>query len=376
MRLILPSVLAICVATLPANPLAAADTLRLVPAWPKIAMQRPLWVGAMPGATGTLAIAEQGGRLVAASDDPSAETVRTLLDLTARVRTNPTGYSEEGLLSVAFHHAFATDRRLFVWWCPKDGERRTRLSEFTCAADGIADPASERVLLEVAQPFANHNGGDLAFGPDRMLYLSLGDGGSAGDPQDHGQRLDSLLGKILRLDVSVPGRATAPADNPFIGQDGKRPEIWAYGLRNVWRMSFDAAGRLWAADVGQNAREEIDLIVRGGNYGWRLREGTKPYKGGASPAGAIEPVVDYGHDVGLSVTGGFVYAGTALPALRGRYVFADWGSGRIWSIATEGAPGMREELRSGVQISSFGLDGRGELLAVDYRNGAILRLVP
>ncbi len=344
---------------------------------------RPLWVGTIPGDRDHLMVIEQGGRVLRIADAATAAAPSVLLDLAAATRTDAKGYSEEGLLAWAFHPRFAEHGRVFAWWMPSGGQRRTELIELRMAvrAPFVVDPASRRTLLSVPQPYSNHNGGDLAFGPDGMLYIAVGDGGSAGDPKNLAQDPGSLLGKILRLDVADPAGVRVPADNPFAGRDGWRREIWALGLRNVWRMAFDADGRLWAADVGQNTVEEIDLIERGGNYGWRAREGFRPFKEAETRPGMIEPVLEYGRQLGTSVTGGFVYAGADLPGLRGRYLFGDWGSGRTWSVAaasaTHGARApLREEARVDGMISSFGRDQRGEPLAVEYRRGVILRLRP
>jgi glucose/arabinose dehydrogenase len=226
------------------------------------------------------------------------------------------------------------------------------------------------VLLTVKRPFWNHDGGTVCFGPDGYLYLALGDGGAANDPFNNGQSLSTLLGKILRLDVSRKGEGTPyaiPKDNPFVGRKGARPEIWAYGLRNVWRMAFDPkTGALWAADVGQNLWEEIDLIVKGGNYGWNLREGWQPFgrKGVGPRDDLVEPLWQYHHDVGKSITGGHVYRGTRLPELAGSYLYGDYVSAKIWALRYD--PDKKRVVANrpirdrGVPIFSFGEDEKGE----------------
>ena len=231
--------------------------------------------------------------------------------------------SEQGLLGLAFHPKFAENGFFFVNYTDLQGN--TVISRFTGAAKtGQVDPATEKILLQVKQPYPNHNGGGVVFGPDGYLYLSLGDGGSGGDPQNHAQSLDTFLGKILRIDVNQGDRYAIPADNPF-AKGGGLPEIWAYGLRNPWRFSFDLQTHdLFIADVGQNAYEEVDFIPAGSgagyNYGWRFREGLHPYKNDP-PAGLklVDPVWEYGHDQGCSITGGFVYRGK-LRAGNGRHV--------------------------------------------------------
>ncbi len=267
------------------------------------------------------------------------------------------------------------------------------LSRFTVNQDNPnqADPESEHVILEVEQPWGNHNGSTVLFGPDGYMYISLGDGGSAADPLGSGQDLSTLLGTILRIDIDrqPDGRAYAiPADNPFVNQPGARDEIWAYGLRNVWRMSFDRkTGDLWAGDVGQNAWEEIDLIVKGGNYGWNVREGSHPFRGSSSGP-LIDPVAEYpqrrGREiVGLSVTGGYVYRGSEQKALYGVYLYADYVTGRIWGLRYEDGR-LRDHWEASsptprVFVASFGEDEAGELYicgfdGLDGRGGGAGRI--
>jgi glucose/arabinose dehydrogenase len=241
----------------------------------------------------------------------------------------------------------------------------------------VADP-TERVLLTLDQPFDNHNGGRIQFGPEGFLYIGFGDGGSGGDPSGNGQNLDTLLGKILRIDVGSAGLYSVPPDNPFVGQGGARAEIWAYGLRNPWRFSLDSTtGRLFVADVGQGSFEEVDIVAKGGNYGWNIMEGTHCYQPptGCDTTGLDLPIVDYSHSEGSSVTGGYVYRGTRNQELRGLYIFGDFITGRIWTL-TETSPGVWARallLDTDLNISAFGLDPAGELLVVDY-NGAVYRL--
>lgn len=281
---------------------------------------------------------------------------------------------EMGLLSVAFHPKYATNGRLFVNYTSQEGRLKTVIAEYRASPSNpdTADPAG-RILLEIGQPFSNHNGGLNLFGPDGMLYIGMGDGGSAGDPLNSGQRLDTLLGKLLRIDVDGEAPYRAPGDNPFVGRGGARPEIWAYGLRNPWRFSFDrVTGRLFLADVGQNALEEINLIERGGNYGWNVMEGTRCFRPseGCNTAGLLPPIAEYGRSDGCSITGGYVYRGTRIRDLAGRYLFGDYCSGRLWAL-TESGPRwtMSLLLETGLRISSFGEDQNGELYVVDHRGG-------
>jgi len=257
------------------------------------------------------------------------------------------------------------------------------VSQFQTRADdpNRADPDSERVILEVEQPWGNHNGSTVLFGPDGYLYISLGDGGAANDPLGSGQDLSTLLGTILRIDVDRQddGRAYAiPADNPFVHRPGARGEIWAWGLRNVWRMSFDReTGDLWAGDVGQNRWEEIDLITKGGNYGWNIREGRHAFKAAASAEALIDPVVEYpqrrGREIiGLSVTGGYVYRGDRLAGLRGAYIYGDYVTGRIWALRyADGEVLAHREIytpSTPVYIASFGEGPDGELYICGFDN--------
>jgi glucose/arabinose dehydrogenase len=237
------------------------------------------------------------------------------------------------------------------------------------------------VLISVEDPYDNHNGGTTVFGPDSLLYQSLGDGGAGGDPLRSGQNLGSLLGKVLRIDVDHTDAGlpyAIPKDNPFVGKAGARGEIWAYGLRNVWRMSFDSdTGDLWGGDVGQNAYEEIDLITKGGNFGWNVREGTHPFKDGGDLK-AIEPVIDYPRSMGISVTGGYVYRGKANPTLVGWYVYGDFQSGRIWALKRQENGETRNIELQGqgkMNISSFAQNRAGELFITAF-DKKIYRLVP
>ncbi len=308
------------------------------------------------------------------------------LDITDRVL----GESERGLLGLVLHPDWPEDGRAFVHYSDLNGD--TVLSELAGTQDGeaapVLDPASERVLLTVDQPFANHNGGQLAFGPDGYLWFGLGDGGSGGDPLGNGQNPSALLGSILRLDVSEPGRYTVPPDNPFADGSGGAPEVYLYGLRNPWRFSFDPeTGLLWIADVGQGAYEEIDRIDpaadAGANLGWNLMEGAHCFSVEAcSSDGLVTPLAEYGHDQGCSVSGGHVYRGGSIDGLRGWYLFGDYCSGLLFGIPSDveasadgSALAPRVLLETGRSISSFGTDTEGELYLTDIGGGALLRIV-
>jgi glucose/arabinose dehydrogenase len=247
---------------------------------------------------------------------------------------------------------------------------------------GVAAPQSEVTIMEIEQPFSNHNGGQIAFGPDGYLYISMGDGGSAGDPQRNGQNLGTLLGSILRIDVSGlsgTGDYEIPIDNPFINTAGARAEIWAFGLRNPWRFSFDMeTGLLWAGDVGQNMWEEIDIITKGANYGWNIMEGFHCYSPttGCDQSGLTLPIVEYDHSQGCSVTGGYVYRGDKIPSLQGYYIYGDYCSGNIWALGYHGNTVSRNMLlvESGLSITSFSEDLAGNLYILS-REGGIYILV-
>lgn len=317
-----------------------------------------------PGADGTLYVLEQPGRIKAVKTAASSsDKPETFLDIGDRVYSEG---SEQGLLGLAFHPKYQSNGYFYVNYTTKT---HTVIARYKAdPASGRANAASEKVLLTFEQPFSNHNGGQLAFGPDGYLYIGTGDGGSGGDPHGNGQNKDVLLGKILRVDVDKTEGERAygiPADNPFADGSG-RQEIYAYGLRNPWRFSFDGkTGRLWAADVGQNEIEEIDLIERGGNYGWNVKEGTACYKPqkGCDAKGMTDPVWEYRHDEGQSVTGGYVYRGGSLPGLVGWYVYADYVSGKIWALrlGEDGKPENKLLLESQTNVTSFGVDGKGEL---------------
>jgi glucose/arabinose dehydrogenase len=360
----------LALALLPAAVARAGDPLpyEAVPAFPALRFESPLFLTFPPDGTDRLFVAEQDGRVRWFENRADAKDAVLAVDLSAKVRRV---HNEEGLLGLAFHPEFRENRRVYLHYSASD-PRRNVLSEFRMDASGARIlPATERVVLEVEQPYGNHNGGMIAFGPDGFLYIALGDGGAGGDPHDNAQRLDTLLGKILRIDVdkAEAGRAYAlPPDNPFAGRKDARGEIWAYGLRNAWRFSFDRkTGALWAGDVGQNEWEEVDVVVKGGNYGWNAREGKHPYRPRGRTGPFVDPVAEHGRNDAQSVTGGYVYRGKRLPPLEGAYVYGDFMSGNVWALRLDGGRTVSHELvAKGGLVSSFGEDRDGELYFTSF----------
>ncbi|HYH28100.1 MAG TPA: PQQ-dependent sugar dehydrogenase [Actinomycetota bacterium] len=324
--------------------------------------------------SGSRYVVEQGGTIRVLQADGRLRT-EPFLDISDRI----TAGGEQGLLGLAFHPEDPT--RFFVNYTDTGGD--TVIAEYTAASPSRARRGSERVLLRIDQPYSNHNGGMVAFGPDGHLFVATGDGGSGGDPHGNGQRLDTHLGKILRLNVSTPGRAAAPGDNPFAGGQGK-DEIFHTGLRNPWRFSFDReTGDMWIGDVGQNSVEEIDLAPAGRaglNFGWNLREGRSCYTQGACDTdGLTDPIDQYPTSEGCAVTGGYVYRGQEHPDLRGVYLYADYCGGQIWGLlaeeARDGRARSRKLIETGIAISSFGEDASGELYVTDLHGGGVYRVV-
>lgn len=372
-------------------------TISLSPAFGNLTFLRPVQVTHAGDNSDRLFVLEQPGRVVVFENRPSVEAFEVFLDIRERVYM---GHNEEGLLAIAFHPQFADNGRFYVWYTQGDrNARRMVLSRFRISDDdpNRADADSEQVLLVVDQPWGNHNGGTVKFGPDGYLYLSIGDGGAANDPRNYSQNMQTLLGKIIRIDVDRKGDDkpyAIPADNPFVDRDDARGEIWAVGLRNVWRMSFDReTGDLWAGDVGQNAWEAVYIITKGGNYGWNVTEGSQPFRRNADLAPdtgpMIDPIIEYSHRHGKSITGGYVYRGTANERLRGAYLYADYVSGHVWAVqqADDEVSAYRlvlDPAQAGgrTHITSFGEDEAGEVYVtvfdqLDRRNspGRVLRIV-
>jgi glucose/arabinose dehydrogenase len=335
--------------------IASEAPLHLVPAYPNLTFDDTATALAITvdGKARRMVVALQKGQLRSLPEDRNSGEAPLFLDLSEQIKGQ---FSfEDGLHGLAFHPSFTKERRVYVCYSRLD-PRRTVLSEFTVpkSESFVADPASERVLLEFAHPMGNHWGGGIAFGPDGFLYLGIGDGGVRNDPYRLGQNLWTLHGKIIRIDVNGRSSGLAyaiPADNPFTDKQEVRDEIWASGIRNPWGMSFDrATGTFWCADVGQDAWEEVNLIQKGGNYGWSEREGPSRFTGRTQTpeesATFIEPIHAYPRSEGISITGGYVYRGKRLRGIHGSYLFGDWGAGKIWALSwdekTKAASGARQ----------------------------------
>jgi glucose/arabinose dehydrogenase len=349
-------------------------------AFPNLSFDQPVGLYSAGDESNRLFVLERKGVIRVFDSLETVTASSVFLNITEKVIS---AGAEEGLLGLAFHPEFPSNGYFYLDYTA-DNPLRTIVSRYSALQNGPnqADENSEQILLEVLQPFSNHNGGQLAFGSDGYLYIALGDGGGAGDPQDNAQNRTNLLGKILRVDVDTTTGDLMygiPSDNPFVGNTvGYREEIFAYGLRNPWRFSFDSAtGRLWAADVGQNRFEEVDIIESGENYGWNIMEGSVCYDPaeGCNQTGLQLPIWTYGRDRGISVTGGFVYRGTEMTGLGGWYIYGDYGSGHVWALQYDGNVAINKELvTTDMRITSFGLDEQNELYICDFR-GRVYKLL-
>ncbi len=352
-------------------------------AFPNLTFERPIVVTHAGDGSDRLFVAEQDGIVKVIPNDQECEEATVFLDINERC-VYADNQNEEGLLGMAFHPKFKQNGQFFLHYTSNESPHLSVVSRFTVSKDNPnqADEKSEEILMRIPQPFWNHNGGTIEFGPDGFLYIALGDGGNANDPQGNGQNLTTLLGSILRIDVDHRDGDLAyaiPKDNPFIktevpvgprGQTAKAcPEIYAYGVRNIWRLSFDSkTGDLWAADVGQNLWEEINIIQKGGNYGWNVREAKhwfRPDGKDVDRKDLIDPVFEYHHDIGKSITGGTVYRGTRVPELVGKYVYGDYVSGRLWALDYDVKAGKVKANYSltgeNLPMLSFGTDQSGDV---------------
>ena len=377
--------------------------IALKPVYPRLTAERPVWMSEAPDGSGRLFFVYQPGKILVVKKGSDGGDAKEFFNVEDR---HPNFQNEDGLLSIAFHPRFKKNGLFYVYYNQEnaagpDGAKpkfpyRSVISEFKVSATNadMADMASERILFEVQQPFWNHKGGQLSFGPDGDLYLGLGDGGSGGDPRNSGQNLTRLLAKMLRIDVNKRTGTNSyaiPRDNPFVNDTNARPEIFAYGLRNPWRYSCDKkTGDLWVGDVGQDLWEEIDLVTKGGNYGWSIREGAHHFKDAPPGAKYIDPIIEYSHRVnlqsqgmfpdhgiGLCVIGGYVYRGKSFPALDGIYIYADFSLGSIWGLrydrAAQKVTDHGKLLQQPNNIDSFAEDADGELYAL-MSDGKIFQL--
>ena len=365
----------------PPGPPATVQTQRV---FANVVLNSPTALTQAPGDASRWFALNKVGVITVFDNDPVNAVGSTFLNISGRVLNS----GEAGLLGLAFHPEFANNGEVFVSYVAPG--LISVISRFRSNDGNLTlDPMSEEILLTVIQPQDNHNGGDIHFGPDGFLYIGFGDGGGANDPSGHAQNTTNLLGAMVRIDVDIAMGYDIPPGNPFAGNTpsvqgvcgANCPEIYAWGFRNPWRFSFDRqGGALWVGDVGQNAWEEVDRVERGQNYGWNTREGAHCFNppSGCSTAGLTDPITEYGHSLGNSITGGYVYRGTAIPSLVGQYLFGDFGSGRLWAVPANSPIGTAptEIADTTHAISAFGQSVNGELYVVDYFGGGIHQIVP
>lgn len=375
----------------PPPPPPAGPMIDVQRVFPNLSFNSPVAMVQAPGDTSQWYVVEQSGVVRVFDNDQGANSSGVFVDITARVSSD----GERGLLGIAFHPQYPGTPQVFLSYTSPGPPLTSVVSRFALDGTGTGlDPASEQILFTIAQPFANHNGGDLKFGPDGFLYAAFGDGGDANDPNNAGQNTRNLLGSIVRIDVDGNSPYEIPLDNPFASPDfctnapnatNPCPEIFAWGLRNPWRFSFDrATGALWIGDVGQGAFEEIDrsdasILPQDRNFGWRVREGAHC----ANPptncsTDFIDPVTEYDRNLGQSVTGGYVYRGSAIPDLAGQYVFGDFVQGRIFAVSADSQPTVvppDQLLDTSLSISTFAEDVSGELYVIDYGGGTVHQIV-
>lgn len=355
------------------------DTITLQNAYPNLSFSKPLDFQSPADGTDRIFIAEQGGTIKVFPNNTDVSEAATFLDIS----TNLVSRDELGLLGMAFHPDYNSNGLFYLLYTPTSELAVVSSFQVSSSNPNVADLSRETILLSIPQPFTNHNGGQLAFGPDGYLYIATGDGGSGGDPQGNAQNLTNLLGNILRIDVDRVENGlpyAIPSDNPFVTSRSARHEIYAYGLRNPWRFSFDVqTDVLWAADVGQNAIEEIDVIEKGGNYGWNTLEGTQCFNATTCDSNSfIAPVFEYDQSANdRSITGGYVYRGQRLTSLQGLYIYGDFISGRIWGLSSNLETSITNNqllIESKLPISSFGTDSNNELYVCAF-DGVIYKFV-
>jgi glucose/arabinose dehydrogenase len=360
---------------MPDTPLAIGP----VRAFPNVRVRRPVLLTHSGDGTDRIFLGTQQGVISVMPNDEKVEEPSVFLDIESQV-VYKDNENEEGLLGLAFHPKYKANGEFFIYYNTTDKPHTTVVSRFKASKDdpNKADPKSEEELFRIEHPFWNHKGGTMCFGPDGYLYIAVGDGGSANDPHNNGQTLSTLLGKVLRIDVDKKDKNrkyAIPKDNPFAaGNSDAKPEIFAYGFRNIWRMAFDRkTGVLWAGDVGQDLWEEIDLVSNGGNYGWNVREGLHPFvkraAGSATLKDAIDPIWEYHHDIGKSITGGNVYRGKKTPALEGCYLYADYVSGKMWALKydlkAKKVVANYALVDQKIPVITYGEDEQGEVYCTD-----------
>lgn len=344
-------------------------------AFPNITFTRPLGVYDSEDHTNHLFVIEQGGKILLIENNQSTSDYVTFLDLSDKIIFE----GERGLLGFTLHPDYAVNGFFYVYYS-ETGTGDSVLSRFRVNSTNpnIANKSSETIFLKISQPYSNHNGGQISFGPDEYLYIALGDGGGSGDPLGNGQNRQTMLGTILRIDIDSGYPYGIPNDNPFFeNENGWAKEIFAFGFRNPWRFSFDpTTGFLWVADVGQGSWEEIDIVEKGKNYGWNTKEGTHDFNPGTNVTQIEDPIFEYNHNVGRSITGGYIYRGSILTGLIGKYVYADYISGRIWALEYSGGIVLNntELIDTDLKIASFGIDGKNELLICAF-DGHLYKLI-
>ncbi|MEO0437563.1 MAG: PQQ-dependent sugar dehydrogenase [Pseudomonadota bacterium] len=356
------------------------------PAFPALTFNQPLSMVQIPGDDSHWYLIERAGRIWRFPNDSAATSAELFLDLSEQIESGPT---EAGLLGLAMHPEFALNGEVYVSYTRNESGLESVVARLRSSDDGLsADLSTEEILLTLRQDFNNHNGGQIVFGPDGRLYVGFGDGGSGDDPNDRAQDASNLMGALLRIDVNTEQSYAIPNDNPFSSnarcEDGfgnaPCPEIFAYGLRNPWRFTFDREdGALWLGDVGQDRFEEVNRIELGANYGWRVREGANCNipREGCNTNGLSDPVTEYEHSLGASITGGYVYRGSEVSLLEGRYLFGDFVSGRLFAVAADAASGAEAEelLETDFRIASFAEDGNGDLYLLDFAGGGVHQLI-
>ncbi|TXT63722.1 MAG: Glucose sorbosone dehydrogenase [Promethearchaeota archaeon] len=344
-----------------------------VNAFPNLSFSQPVGIYSPNDGSNRLFVLEKGGSIQIIDNNESATSKHLFLDIRDQVSDD----GERGLLGLAFHPNFTNNNFTYIYYTNNTGD--SIISRFSLEDENTANESSEYIILRVEQPASNHNGGQIAFGPDGYLYIALGDGGGGGDTYGNAQNRETLLGSILRIDIDSGDPYAIPGDNPFFGNDqGYKEEIYAYGLRNPWRFSFDNETELlWAADVGQNAWEEINIIDNGGNYGWPILEGTHCYESLSCNKSQYDaPIYEYSHSFGQSITGGYVYRGNQLPCLNGKYIYGDFINGKIWALDYTQGTNVQNEIVKDLpyKITSFGEDSNKELLICTIE-GNIYKLV-